>query len=266
MATSRLVFPTRVGMVRDWDGGRAGSGGFPHPRGDGPRYSASNHAGRRFSPPAWGWSVLHVGALRDFEVFPTRVGMVRMSSTPAISQSGFPHPRGDGPSAACSIVAPDWFSPPAWGWSAMKSAGDNPQAVFPTRVGMVRRRSDDFPQGKRFPHPRGDGPYSMTSARTSLWFSPPAWGWSDAGAGIRGGAEVFPTRVGMVRVNQFTIHRSPCFPHPRGDGPVFPGSLASEPKFSPPAWGWSELDARFQAQHLVFPTRVGMVRLQHRAA
>ncbi len=30
---------------------------FPHPRGDGPASGCAGSGGRKFSPPAWGWSV-----------------------------------------------------------------------------------------------------------------------------------------------------------------------------------------------------------------
>ena len=51
----------------------------------------------KFSPPAWGWSdCVFVGAWLPV-VFPTRVGMVRMSAARPDMPVSFPHPRGDGP-------------------------------------------------------------------------------------------------------------------------------------------------------------------------
>ena len=236
---------------------------------------------RLFSPPAWGWSVAEANRVCGVSVFPTRVGMVRPRGSSSPDLRRFPHPRGDGPLPLAGIESFGAFSPPAWGWSDQSPIAPPHHHVFPTRVGMVRRRRRRCRCRNCFPHPRGDGP---------------------PGSAVGGqDAEVFPTRVGMVRRRAGKGYRacrfphprgdgppcrlrslrlllfSPpawgwsavvvgcdqmwrCFPHPRGDGPVsvFPGPLMV--KFSPPAWGWSEGPESPMPTERVFPTRVGMVR------
>ena len=51
-------FPTRVGMDRAVPRWARPSCGFPHPRGDGPRFFLVIRALTEISPPAWGWTVL----------------------------------------------------------------------------------------------------------------------------------------------------------------------------------------------------------------
>ena len=94
------VFPTRVGMVRTAD--------------------AADRAAERFSPPAWGWSVTYAHSQNEVTVFPTRVGMVRLRAPVSRAQRSFPHPRGDGPPGQHRRYRLVQFSPPAWGWSAMR--------------------------------------------------------------------------------------------------------------------------------------------------
>src|SRR5208337_2024426 len=93
-----------------------------------------------------------------------------------------------------------------------------------------------------------------------LAFSPPAWGWSERASGTREGQEVFPTRVGMVRLDRRKPTEGARFPHPRGDGPIDWGTKPRTRRFSPPAWGWSAPRPTNRTRSMVFPTRVGMVR------
>ena len=71
--------------------------GFPHARGDGPRTKFILIILDGFSPRTWGWSVEVVRIGRDRQVFPTHVGMVRLSMDGFIITVRFPHARGDGP-------------------------------------------------------------------------------------------------------------------------------------------------------------------------
>ena len=123
------------------------------------------------------------------------------------------------------------------------------------------RESRGFGRGRRcFPHSRGDGPIPWSVVVSSPEFSPLAWGWSDVfhGSGVK--ASVFPTRVGMVRIFWPTGSSGFRFPHSRGDGPLYTYHLQSGMRFSPLAWGWSDLTDVLENNGEVFPTRVGMVR------
>ena len=153
-----VVLPTRVGMVRVAATCGLAKLGAPHPRGDGPGYSAGYKAGRKCSPPAWGWSAVpdHLRLPRD--VLPTRVGMVRRSTAQPRSSLSAPHPRGDGPGSSSLCRRQRLCSPPAWGWSEVTFTSPRVEWVLPTRVGMVRNRIHIRTFRLGAPHPRGDGP------------------------------------------------------------------------------------------------------------
>ncbi len=70
-------FPTRVGMARLEISEGTLSGGFPHPRGDGPGKNAKGRTAVTISPPAWGWPDMRHGLPLHWQDFPTRVGMAR---------------------------------------------------------------------------------------------------------------------------------------------------------------------------------------------
>ncbi len=151
-------------------------------------------------------------------------------------------------------------SPRAWGWSGTARRRPGEPEVFPTRVGMVRHKDENWSLPDGVPHARGDGPSITLPTSSRQRCSPRAWGWS-AVPNRRGVLEgVFPTRVGMVRT---PLGRAPFpgrVPHARGDGPLGHHNSVFNRLCSPRAWGWSESDHPSRQHDHVFPTRVGMVR------
>ena len=186
--------------------------------------------------------------------------MVRDWTLRSLALRSSPHPRGDGPLTQRQTEHPGPFSPPAWGWSALRFGSFHQASVLPTRVGMVRNLLHRSLPHPRSPHPRGDGPKPLRSAPARREFSPPAWGWS--APGTEGGARVavLPTRVGMVRGATLRPWTTGSSPHPRGDGPDDALRTVAKDSFSPPAWGWSARRAGCGRCVVVLPTRVGMVR------
>ncbi len=212
---------------------------FPHTRGDGPQQCGERDRQQRFSPHAWGWSGPAWGFSNRFNVFPTRVGMVRRPADRrrqkvvfptrvgmvrqrrrrCAGAASFPHTRGDGPDIRQLSEVPVRFSPHAWGWSVGGGEIRRRHFVFPTRVGMVRTTLTTGEEGWRFPHTRGDGPHAVNGFIRELVFSPHAWGWSADLSARNRSSPVFPTRVGMVRWSRPIPSPPGCFPHTRGDGP-----------------------------------------------
>ena len=172
------VFPTCVGMVRLHAQFALIGKRFPHMRGDGPACEPIDCRLRQFSPHAWGWSELFAVITAGTPVFPTCVGMVRRKRCFVYQTSSFPHMRGDGPRLPISVYSALGFSPHAWGWSAIPLLGLSNMRVFPTCVGMVRRKDNINLQRKGFPHMRGDGPRCLSVIVLQHLFSPHAWGWS----------------------------------------------------------------------------------------
>ena len=107
---------------------------------------------------------------------------------------------------------------------------------------------------------RGDGPFFRLIQRERVPFSPRAWGWSRAAMTTDVWQWVFPTCVGMVRLDGTVFMPDRCFPHVRGDGPERPRSSFIASAFSPRAWGWSSDRNSAIPVRIVFPTCVGMVR------
>ena len=159
----------------------------------------------------WPANILHDG------VFPTRVGMVRLRGWRLCRTAVFPTRVGmvrlDGGEGDGVFVFPTRV-----GMVRRRAARSAAAFVFPTRVGMVRWSSVSGRPARGFPHPRGDGPFCARGRLRKEKFSPPAWGWSDIVLFTARPANVFPTRVGMVRT---------AVTQARAGG------------FSPPAWGWS---------------------------
>ncbi len=152
------------------------------------------------------------------------------------------------------------FSPHAWGWSLVKILPGRANAIFPTRVGMVRPPDWAWLTYKNFPHTRGDGPIYCRASGDGILFSPHAWGWSAASEAASATYNIFPTRVGMVLRRHDPDARHYDFPHTRGDGPPPLRSPPGMRPFSPHAWGWSCIVLRSLLEQIIFPTRVGMVR------
>ncbi len=152
------------------------------------------------------------------------------------------------------------FSPRAWGWTVFGQPHGPDPRVFPTRVGMDRRRAMSPRCVACFPHARGDGPSPTPQSDSHTQFSPRAWGWTGALIGEAAVEVVFPTRVGMDRSGPRSLDRRSGFPHARGDGPRTREIKHDGVAFSPRAWGWTVKGRTPRKWHPVFPTRVGMDR------
>ena len=95
-------------------------------------------------------------------------------------------------------------------------------ALFPTRVGMVRNVATFKTVGSALPHARGDGPIDGLGRHADRSFSPRPWGWSGGNVCASPVCRLFPTPVGMVRSAVDRRGVATPFPHARGDGPATP--------------------------------------------
>ena len=172
-------------------------------------------------------------------VFPTPVGMDRMTRAAGYSPTRFPHTRGDGPCCVLMPVTGMWFSPHPWGWTGLYTLRVDGCTVFPTPVGMDRSGVRGFKDRHSFPHTRGDGPKLVFAISLFCPFSPHPWGWTAVGrlSAIR--TLVFPTPVGMDRGHSDRNSGMVSFPHTRGDGPLIERGALKRTEFSPHPWGWT---------------------------
>ena len=115
------VFPARVGMVRSDTACSGVAFRYPLARGDGPLDVESSSINRMLSPRPWGWSDQLEIYRTEYDVIPSRVGMVRGLRGGELRCLCFPRARGDGPKRHHKprLLAP--FSPRAWGWSSTSS-------------------------------------------------------------------------------------------------------------------------------------------------
>ena len=131
-----LVFPTRVGVDLIKPLWCAYKHRFPHTRGGGPPQRWISIIVERFSPHAWGWTGGEEWPDLTTRVFPTRVGVDRMTISHMIPMTSFPHTRGGGPQIGHIRVHINAFSPHAWGWTSAMACAIRCTPVFPTRVGV----------------------------------------------------------------------------------------------------------------------------------
>ena len=125
---------------------------------------------------------------------------------------------------------------------------------------MVRRRTIRSNDGSSYPRARGDGPLNRKNMNMKKKLSPRPWGWSVPIPRRTVSAEVFPSRVGMVRDFPRMALAGLSFPLARGDGPGARMAAPLPVSLSPRAWGWSVNENVFDPESEVIPSRVGMVR------
>ena len=257
---SWCVFPTHVGVFRMPHGSGSSSASLPHPRGGVPPPYTSPQPSITSSPPTWGCSVSLANSRPTQGVFPTHVGVFRVMRRTSGTTSCLPHPRGGVPTSRTPFEVAEGSSPPTWGCSGGAAYWGDALGVFPTHVGVFRRRRQRCEGDLSLPHPRGGVPFMEPYERTRAGSSPPTWGCSVADALLLTTLPVFPTHVGVFRACCPPSWLAPCLPHPRGGVPSKVSGPGTGTESSPPTWGCSEPRGRHVVLSQVFPTHVGVFR------
>ena len=236
---AQRVFPTPVGMFRGKRRAVGTEGSFPHACGDVPAGPPAQSARRAFSPRLWGCSREMTPRPVAIKVFPTPVGMFREHWRVLHERPGFPHACGDVPGKEPPHPRSLTFSPRLWGCSVGGRHHTPGRRVFPTPVGMFRRRGRCSRWRRGFPHACGDVPSKGLPLVPGTGFSPRLWGCSVRHRHQRVPGAVFPTPVGMFRGDRRRCGGRARFPHACGDVPPdgIPGIFTSS--FSPRLWGCS---------------------------
>ena len=254
------LFPTHVGMFRSSGARSTPSATFPHTRGDVPPDEGIFLEMVFFSPHTWGCSDHDVLQAVCIHLFPTHVGMFLTPHKRNLTFYPFPHTRGDVPNPLHHARHVCRFSPHTWGCSDQVAAIDGACPLFPTHVGMFRKRIMPYGNWRPFPHTRGDVPWPRREARQAGTFSPHTWGCSDGYRDLRWREPLFPTHVGMFRGTRRLRAFREAFPHTRGDVPRLSYQNYAGKHFSPHTWGCSEIGVRRARAGMLFPTHVGMFR------
>ncbi len=188
----------------------------------------------------WGCSGDETIGIIQTCIFPTHVGMFRLSPRNTLTRKNFPHACGDVPAVITALSAIFGFSPRMWGCSDFDHGTIHSRLIFPTHVGMFRSDHGTTHSRLNFPHACGDVPMEKKKAVFKK--------------------SIFPTHVGMFRSMLCPFVRIIYFPHACGDVPSCIFQEKHHMEFSPRMWGCSVVNGRRQSRRLIFPTHVGMFR------
>ena len=190
------------------------------------------------SPRPWG-CFSHLGdGEAEIAVFPTPVGVFPDAQTVERLRQSLPHARGGvSPHHPADGEEPS-SSPRPWGCFRGKAGQDNRRDVFPTPVGVFRKRDPRAGRRSSLPHARGGVSVSVHAEPFIAKSSPRPWG--------------------CFYVFSLLLVSIPGLPHARGGVSVFPGDYNSLDPSSPRPWGcfWAGCMRRSAAS--VFPTPVGV--------
>ena len=145
---------------------------FPRIRGDVPLLPMVSSRHPWFSPHTRGCSAVGTDQQYIKHVFPAYAGMFRMKLLPHRKAQGFPRIRGDVPAEIDALTEAARFSPHTRGCSAMASAAQAVDDVFPAYAGMFRTPAKPKTPSTSFPRIRGDVPAKQARDSRILRFSP----------------------------------------------------------------------------------------------
>ena len=219
-STPPAGFPAHAGMDRNVGVAANGGAWFPRPRGDGPIRGLRTAVTQTVSPPTRGWTRNTLIGHRCPSGFPAHAGMDPHDVLRSYMFSGFPRPRGDGPSKRRHFPLRPLVSPPTRGWTRLPFQRHHGAPGFPAHAGMDPPGSTATPTLTRFPRPRGDGPRSPGTGDRTPAVSPPTRGWTPVRQTISVLMIGFPAHAGMDPGTGYLATAAGRFPRPRGDGPV----------------------------------------------
>ena len=194
---SLSVFPTLVGVFPKGRFRPFTSLSLPHARGGVSFFHLQQTRGGGSSPRSWGCFLFVFGIDTALIVFPTLVGVFRMSKLNGANPKSLPHARGGVSQRYCPACAPDASSPRSWGCFHLQQPRDGLHLVFPTLVGVFLPAPPQAGLGPGLPHARGGVSPASYSARQSISSSPRSWGCFPLPLRPGLSAIVFPTLVGV---------------------------------------------------------------------
>ena len=135
LPSARQVFPTHVGVYRNFSTAKIAMPSFPHTRGGVPYADQPTGSGVRFSPHTWGCTAKELAGYTEIPfsphtwgctdrisrqahvvtVFPTHVGVYRARKFGRQPWRRFPHTRGGVPISRMILSPAHPFSPHTWG-------------------------------------------------------------------------------------------------------------------------------------------------------
>ena len=215
------VFPTHVGVYRCERLWQKMADCFPHACGGVPPQFQISESLNSFSPRMWGCTDYIALMERNYEVFPTHVGVYLRLKLLRLNISSFPHACGGVPGRYMARWEIEPFSPRMWGCTVSVSLSILAYC--------------------RFPHACGGVPVELLFLVVPASFSPRMWGCTPLCSVITGIPLVFPTHVGVYLM----IGDHQC----------------NKTSFSPRMWGCTDHSGSPRTDEAVFPTHVGVYRM-----
>ena len=277
--TSRVVFPTHVGVfpcgVSSCCGGRrlphacggvsarrpscASPKSLPHACGGvSPLYGSSTTV-MPSSPRMWGCFYVTASHIIVSLVFPTHVGVFPQTELAIVLRSSLPHACGG---VSKKRVSPSWCAPSSPRmWGCFRGIGQKARRnfVFPTHVGVFLRPLDCSESCASLPHACGGVSSSSRRVVRMVWSSPRMWGCFQYAKELCAEVWVFPTHVGVFPSSSTSRSGAMCLPHACGGVSTadFPAMMMDES--SPRMWGCFWRTAPIENVMPVFPTHVGAI-------
>ena len=151
--------PAHAGMDFGRPRSRTPRSRFPRPRGDGPWPLGSKADTASVPPPTRGWTQQGQEDGPGGHGSPAHAGMDPTFPESSTKAWRFPRPRGDGPAGTTEILKKQTVPPPTRGWTRADPGGKRRHHGSPAHAGMDPSSTPSCRPRRRFPRPRGDGPF-----------------------------------------------------------------------------------------------------------
>ena len=253
-----LGFPAHAGMDPADPSGNVKLARLPRTRGDGPDAYASDSAWDEASPHTRGWTRPRGVARVRPDGFPAHAGMDPLPAGRALSASGLPRTRGDGPRMTSVRSSPSAASPHTRGWTRPRADGRPASCGFPAHAGMDPAHNTPDAWSPGLPRTRGDGPSVHCLAFARREASPHTRGWTRVVDDVHRGGRGFPAHAGMDLQPRLPRRLHLWLPRTRGDGPHIEMLEAGRQPASPHTRGWTLGGAAAAQEVAGFPAHAGM--------
>ena len=129
--------PAHAGMAPVYNPVDLAAYGFPRPRGDGPMTGRDGNGASRVPPPTRGWPLSRAARRPKILGSPAHAGMAPRWWLTRLACSGFPRPRGDGPSINMALLPTTLVPPPTRGWPLACWRSNRAALGSPAHAGMA---------------------------------------------------------------------------------------------------------------------------------
>ena len=259
------MFPTHVGIARPSTGPAGGTGNVPYACGDCATPSCTKRIAQVCSLRMWGLRVPAASPDAELTMFPTHVGIARPSTGPAGGTGNVPYACGDCATPSCTKRIAQVCSLRMWGLRVPAASPDAELTMFPTHVGIARRRAGRRVHGFDVPYACGDCAEPSMARRRRNACSLRMWGLRGTLGAGQEHLGMFPTHVGIARRPGRPGPADFHVPYACGDCADGSEDLRRFQRCSLRMWGLRERVRQAADCGRMFPTHVGIARIAGRS-